>query len=302
MSEEEQRLAVRAAAPDWFHWAIAQQGQSRRVEVEGCSIHYLLWQPEAGVENPGGILFVHGGGAHAHWWSFIAPFFTEDRAVAAIDFSGMGDSGRREDYSSEVHVPEIAAVLADASLGGRPIIVGHSFGGFMAMCYGNRHGKNVSGMVFVDTPLRPEVEAKANPTPAYTRPKPVHPDLETILGRFRLGPAQPCGNGFILDYIARYSVTECDGGWTWKFDVAARGASHHDEPLADYLANLSCPKALIYGADSAMVTGEIAAYMRGLFAPGEPIICMPEAHHHLIFDQPLAFVAALRAILSGWDM
>jgi pimeloyl-ACP methyl ester carboxylesterase len=286
-------------APPWFQRALAHASTSHRVAVLDCDIHYLRWGPAAS-ERPG-ILFLHAGGAHAQWWSFIAPFLAEDRAVAAIDFSGMGDSGHRADYSSEYHVPEIAAVLAHAGLGQRPIIVGHSFGGFMAMCHGNRYGDDLSGMVFVDTPLRPEPEAKANPTQAYTRPKPVHPDLDSILKRFRLGPAQPCENSYILDFIARHSVTECEGGWTWKFDVAARGASHHDEPLVDYLMNLACPKALIYGADSAMVTSEIAAYMRGLFAPGEPVVCLPEAHHHLILDQPLAFIAALRAILSGWN-
>ncbi len=286
-------------APDWFRRALAHEPTSHRVSVLDCDIHYLRWA-SAASERPG-ILFLHAGGAHARWWCHIAPFLADDRAVAAIDFSGMGDSGRREDYSSACHVPEIGAVLADAALGEKPVIVGHSFGGFMGMCYGNRYSADLSGMVFVDTPLRPEPEAKANPTQAYTRPKPVHPDLDTILGRFRLGPAQPCENGYILDHIARHSVTECEGGWTWKFDVAARGASHHDEPLADYLSNMACRKALIYGADSSMVTSEIAAYMRGLFAPGEPIICMPEAHHHLILDQPLAFVAALRAILSGWN-
>jgi len=143
-------------------------------------------------------------------------------------------------------------------------------------------------------------EAKANPTQAYTRPKSVHRDLASILGRFRLGPAQPCQNDFILDFIARTSVTPCQGGWTWKFDVAARGAAHHDEPLAEYLSNMACRKALIYGAESAMVTKDTAAYMTALFAPGEPIIRLPDAHHHLFLDQPLAFVAALRAILSGW--
>ena len=286
-------------APKWFQHALAQAPASRWVSVLDCDIHYLRWGPAAS-DRPG-LLFLHAGGAHAQWWSFIAPFLAEDRAVAAIDFSGMGDSGRREHYGSACHVPEIAAVLADADLGERPIIVGHSFGGFMALCYGDQHGADLSGMVFIDTPLRPEVEAKANPTKAYTRPKPVHPDLDTILKRFRLGPAQPCENGYILDFIAQHSVVECDGGWTWKFDVAARGADHHDEPLVDYLSNMTCRKALIYGADSSMVSSDIVEYMRGLFAPGEPIICMPEAHHHLFLDQPLAFIAALRAILSGWN-
>ena len=33
-----------------------------------------------------------------------------------------------------------------------------------------------------------------------------------------------------------------------------------------------------------------------------PIIAVPEARHHLMLDQPLAFVAALRALLAGWSI
>src|ERR1700724_2080267 len=93
-------LALRAAAPDWFRWAISSPKQSRVVTVEDCPIHYLFWpaQPETSIDR--GLLFVHGGGAHAQWWSFIAPYFTRDFRVAAVDLSGMGDSGRRASYRS----------------------------------------------------------------------------------------------------------------------------------------------------------------------------------------------------------
>jgi pimeloyl-ACP methyl ester carboxylesterase len=284
--------------PAWFQRALSDKPTSHHVSAMGCDIHYLRWGPRK--SKLPGILFLHAGGAHAHWWSFIAPFFSSERPAAAIDFSGMGDSGRREAYGSDVHIAEIAAVLADADLGERPIIVGHSFGGFMAMCYGHHFSAGLQGIVFVDTPIRPVVEAQANPTKAYTRPKPFHPGRESILQRFRLGPAQPCENDYILDFIAGTSIILCDGGWTWKFDVEARGASHHEEPLADYLTGLDCQKALIYGADSAMVTPDITQYLLNLFAPCDSIVCIPEAHHHLHLDQPLAFVASLRTILSTW--
>jgi len=32
-----------------------------------------------------------------------------------------------------------------------------------------------------------------------------------------------------------------------------------------------------------------------------PIVAIPQAYHHLILDQPLAFIAALRAILADWE-
>ncbi len=286
--------------PAWFQRALANRPLSRRVTVEGCDIHYLRWGPETS-DRPG-ILFVHGGGAHARWWSYIAPFFADDRPVVAIDFSGMGDSGYRDRYGSEFHVPELAAVIADGNLGARPLLVGHSFGGYMVMCYGHRYPEALSGAVIVDSPLRPEDAEGDKSERAYIKPKSIFPDFETIVSKFKLMPVQPCENDFLFDFIARNSVMENEGGWSWKFDVAARGAAHFDEPLAEYLRHPSYRKALIYGAESAMVTAEAAAYMRDLFGPTDPFVCMPECHHHLMLQQPLGFVAVLRCIFSGWGV
>ena len=88
-------------------------GQSRFVTVADCPIHYLLWPARAGGACERGLLFVHGGGAHAHWWSFIAPYFTRDFRVAAIDLSGMGDSGRRATTARSFAPQEMRAVIAE---------------------------------------------------------------------------------------------------------------------------------------------------------------------------------------------
>ena len=34
--------------------------------------------------------------------------------------------------------------------------------------------------------------------------------------------------------------------------------------------------------------------------PRAPVVEVPEARHHVMLDQPLAFVAALRMLLDGW--
>jgi pimeloyl-ACP methyl ester carboxylesterase len=193
-----------ANTPDWFRNSLSVKPDSFWTKAMGCDIHYLRWGPQTSALP--GVLFLHAGGAHAQWWSFIGPFIAKDRPVAAIDFSGMGDSGRRDAYNSACHVAEIAAVLEAADLGPKPIIVGHSFGGYIAMCHGALHGKDLGGIIFADTALRPEAEAKAAPVEAYTRPIRIYPKRAEILARFRLGPAQPCENTFILDYIAGTSI------------------------------------------------------------------------------------------------
>jgi pimeloyl-ACP methyl ester carboxylesterase len=37
-----------------------------------------------------------------------------------------------------------------------------------------------------------------------------------------------------------------------------------------------------------------------LIAPGSPYVEIPEAEHQVMIDQPLAFVAGLRALLAAW--
>ena len=84
--------------------------------------------------------------------------------------------------------------------------------------------------------------------------------------------------------------------------MAARGAAHHEESLADYVRGLRCNKALIYDSNSVSVTTELLPYLIEQFDAKDPVVCIHEADHHVFLNQPLAFVAPLWAILSGWDV
>ncbi len=299
--QEPDHLAPPAAAPQWFRWALASPRQSNRVEVAGCSIHYLLWPAEPKIAIGRGVLFVHGGGAHAHWWSYIAPYFCRYLRVAAIDLSGMGDSGRRASYSSELRAQEMRRVIADAGLGPRPFVVGHSFGGFMTMKFAAQYGDELGGAVIVDSPIRSPAEEAVHPlTPPNWSKRRVYPTLEAGMARFRVMPPQSCENDFIVEHIARHSLPPTEGGWTWKFDGAALGTRRFGEPFREYLQAVRCRAALLFGEKSALVSRDTASYMSSLMGPHAPIVEVPEAQHHVMLDQPLAFVAALRMLLQSW--
>jgi len=45
---------------------------------------------------------------------------------------------------------------------------------------------------------------------------------------------------------------------------------------------------------------ERVAAMRALLPPGSPAIPIPDAEHHVMVDQPLAFVTALRGLFAAW--
>ncbi len=96
-------------APTWFARAVAVPYHRRQVEVDGCAVHYLAW----GERGRRGLVFVHGGGAHAHWWTHVAATFAGEFRVVAIDLSGHGDSGHRDGYDLEQWTDEVVAVAAD---------------------------------------------------------------------------------------------------------------------------------------------------------------------------------------------
>jgi pimeloyl-ACP methyl ester carboxylesterase len=274
--------------------------------MEGANIETLTW----GERGRPGLLLLHGSGAHAGWWRFIAPFLAEDYRVCAISWSGMGGSDWRTTYTTEAFIAEALAGAEAAGLfqsSVKPVFVGHSFGGHIAIFIAAQHGERLRASVIVDPPIfTPEriAERKARPRKdSVYRPHRVYPTLEQALARFRFAPMQRCENVFIADAIARESLKQVTGesgeGWTWRFDpfLWKNMRRSSSTPL---LPKARCPIALIRGERSRLIRAEDAAYMMSLLPAGAPHVAIPDADHHVMVDQPLALVAALRALLAGW--
>jgi pimeloyl-ACP methyl ester carboxylesterase len=296
-------------APRWFAESIAHAPESRFVTVQGARIHYLRWGDPA---KPG-ILLVHGNAAHAYWWSFIAPFLARDYHIAAMDLSGMGDSqwraphGDAGGYAMDIFAAEELAVLEDAGMfraSKPPVIVAHSFGGFVTMKAGAEYGARLGGIVIIDSPVNPPTRG-GDPTDHKPRPHNIYPSLAAALARFRLMPPQICENLFLLDWVARHSLKEVAGldgesGFTWKFDPAIwRHFSIGD--TAALLKATRCRIAVFRGEHSVLMPPRIGDYIFDLLDRAAPVVEIPEAQHHIMLDQPLALVAALRALLADWE-
>jgi len=286
------------APPSWFTDAISFPYRRRDVVVAGCTINYLVW----GEPDRPPLVLVHGGAAHAMWWSVHACELARHYCVIAPDLSGHGDSGRRQAYPMEAWAEEVLAVSEHAAAGRAPVLVGHSMGGLVSIVAAALYGaERLAGAIIVDAPVRrPDPESLEGKGGNTFRGAKTYPDLETGRAHFRLVPAQPCENGFILDHIAGHSLRQTAQGWTWKFDprVFLRVTT---TSTRDYLARVRCRVALMRGEFSAIVPPETGEYMVELLNRNAPLVEIPQAHHHLMLDQPLAFIAALRALLADWE-
>ncbi|MFN3592231.1 MAG: alpha/beta fold hydrolase [Thermaurantiacus sp.] len=280
-------------APDWFTSAIAAQHERGVVSVAGADIAYLAW----GERGRPGLLLLHGNGAHADWWRFIAPFFAATHRVAALSWSGMGESDHRSRYAIDLFVAEAIAVATAAGLGSRFTAVGHSFGGFPLMALANREAAPLARAIILDTPFDPTQRRRPRRSNEAPRPHRVYPTIEAALARFRWAPAQPCPNLYITDFVARHSLKPVQGGWTWRFDPFL-WSEFEAQDGRDLLVAPRCPVALMWGERSTLMPEPLVADMVRRLPSGTVLVPVPDAGHHVMADQPLALVSALRALLA----
>jgi 3-oxoadipate enol-lactonase len=99
-------------------------------------------------------VLVHGlGGTSAGIWGRVAGELEEEFTVVTYDLRGTGRSERAAGpYSIDDFVGDLRALAEELELA-RPALVGHSFGGSVALAYAARYPGEVSAVVSVGGPV-----------------------------------------------------------------------------------------------------------------------------------------------------
>lgn len=117
----------------------------RFVDAAGERVHY--WEQGSGAP----VVLIHGASGNLRDWTFrIAPRLAERYRVIAFDRPGFGYTTRRTEGASDPAVQAAILRAATTALGAeRPIVVGHSLGGAVAMAWAVGAGAPPAGVVSV---------------------------------------------------------------------------------------------------------------------------------------------------------
>jgi alpha-beta hydrolase superfamily lysophospholipase len=137
--------------------------------ADGLDLHLRCWRAEE-APHRWTFVIVHGLGEHGGRYQHLAAWFAPLGAtVYAMDLRGHGRSG-----GPRGHAPSLDALLEDidavvmrarADSGAPVVLIGHSFGGLLAIAYTLRHPDHIDKAIFSAPLLIPKVKV-----PAWKRP------------------------------------------------------------------------------------------------------------------------------------
>ncbi|GAA1980110.1 alpha/beta fold hydrolase [Kitasatospora viridis] len=119
---------------------------------DGLRIHYAV------AGHGPALVLLHGWPETLQAWDTVAPAFTGDHTVIAVDLRGLGlsqaaDSDAYGSYSALTLASDVHAVVGKLGFGDAKIdVAGHDWGGAVALAYAARYRETVAHLAVMEAP------------------------------------------------------------------------------------------------------------------------------------------------------
>jgi lipase len=239
------------------------------------------------------VLALHGVTAHARRWQVLAAALPELRFFA-VDLRGHGHSPWVPPWSIEQHVDDALSTLDELGLGRVPV-VGHSFGGAIAVHLARSAPERVEKLVLLDPAHGLDAEEMLA-TAEESRCDESYPDLASARAdRARRWPGT--ADELVDAELAAHLVPDGDR-YRYRYSQAAAVVAWSEMARPALTPPAGMPTLLMPAAQAAFVDPAWVAACRAEL--GDALtVCEIDAGHILYLERTEPVAEQIRAFLAG---
>jgi len=252
------------------------------------SLHLYEFGPADG--HP--LLALHGLKSYGGRWREVAGLLPNCR-VYGPDLRGQGRSPQEPPWTLEQHAVDVLGVLDAAGLD-RVDVVGHSFGGAVAVALARFAPDRVRRMVLLDPSMGvPPAIALNNALRELDVPSFADPD-EAARERAAYWPA--AASHLVPDEVREHLARGEDGRWRWRYNVAMAIATFSELARPDVAPPPGVPTLVVRATQGAIPPEQVAVWQS---APGVEL-SVTELHcgHQVYLEQPAETAAMIGSFLE----
>ena len=266
------------------------------LSVDGQEVHALV------MGDGPDLVLIHGSSGNLRDWTLdLAPALARDYRVIMIDRPGLGYTGRINRTGATITQQAALLQKTAAQLGAqKPIVLGHSYGGAVALAWAVHQPDNISALVALSAASHPWETGLSTYYRALSHP---------LLGRLVI----PLITAFVPDERVEQAVAEVfepdpvpDGylahfgaGLTLRRDSLRANALQRAnllgeiEALAPRYPQIEAPTEIVHGSADTTVGLSIHSEPLARAIPGARLTPLPDTGHMPHHAEPQAVIDAI---------
>lgn len=324
MSRRTIRLATAVAAAAagqrlterWFTGRSSPPGQI--VDVSGEPVHVRLAGPVSTNSGPPAVVFANGLAGASFDWDAVVRSLGPRITTVRFDRPGLGWSpGPSRIADGVLESERVLGVARSAGVSSPFVVVGWSYGGFIAQVTARRHPELVAAVVLVDSSCIAQREARRSGAPAW-RERGVRAAVRVVVEAGAGVPLALGGRRMSMRLHTHHAGEQADRRERLATYGTRRAALAAVDELLGYdrieadLAELErrgpfppIPLRVVTGSASRRPGGAAAARWRGQqrellqLTPTARLVEIIDASHAVLADRPDAVAAAIEDVISA---
>jgi proline iminopeptidase len=251
------------------------------------------------------LILLHGGPGADH--SLYKPEFSTLSEVAQVIYldhraNGLSESGPVESWTLSQWADDLNGFCQTLGIE-KPVILGTSFGGFVALAYATRYPDALSKLILISTAARFDF---AEVFAAFERRG--GPEARTIAEAYWSAPSTETRDRYIKTCLPLYTVSEMEPDWLSRAirrdDVAIHfNGPNNEQGRMDYragLARLTCPVLVMAGEQDPITPMAFSEeIVTGLTRADVTFERFEDAGHGIVGDAPERALHLIRNFVAS---